>query len=219
MFMRQKLALGVLTAAIMVCLAGCRSDEENLGAEIDKAKLAEAKPTAERPRTYFPPSCQQADQQLNAFIQRILKTCEEGDYDGFSQLLGTTETPPSYDDFGRLWMGIREIAVKSVRTSQEEPPQYFVHAIAKLRKPDTDNRNERDIVIRIFREMGEWRIGGAHKDIARKILVADTQPDSAPAGEPSPSAAPERPGDAKPGSAAPQTGPAVYNNKTTAHQG
>jgi hypothetical protein len=92
--------------------------------------------------------------------------------------------PPSHDDFKRIWAGVGEVAVVSVHRTKEEPPQYFVHAIVKLRQEDSLKRTKRDIVVRVYKELEEWRISGAPKEIQRKILIADSQPASGPAEAP-----------------------------------
>lgn len=226
MSINQKLALLGLTWVLATVGAGCRGSAENTEAEIDVVPLSHADPSAERPSVKFPPACQQADQALNAFVVRVLEVCEQGDYDGFCQFLGTTERPPTQEAFKRLWGGIREIEVKSVRATEGEKPQYFVHAIARLRKPDSEQRTERDIVIRIYRETDEWRISGAPKEITRKIIAADSQPASGPAGADGKPAASSRPAGARRDSkqhsmpsAAPATGHAVYKHKARTGNG
>jgi hypothetical protein len=225
MSIHQKLACLAWVVAVTFACTGCRRGSETDEAEIDVPTIVEQDPTADRPSVDFPPSCQQADAKLNAFITQVLKVCEEGDFDGFCQFMGTTERPPSQDDFKRLWHGIGRISVKSVRGTESEPPQYFVHAVARLRKPDNEKRTERDIVIRVFKEADEWRISGAPKEIVRKVLAADSQPASAPEGDGAvrPAASQPTRTDANARhstpAAASKAGHAVYNKKAHAHKG
>ncbi|MBI4580688.1 MAG: hypothetical protein HY718_13355 [Planctomycetes bacterium] len=200
------LAVGM---SVLVGATGCRRTAEDREAKIDYKPLVEDKPDVDPPRIYFPADCQPKDPALTSFIERVLKVCEQGDYDPFCGLLATTEVAPSYDDFQRIWQGVREITVKSVRSAETDPPQYFVHAVAKFREPDARNREERDVVIRIFKEMDQWRIAGAPKDIRRQILLADTQPASAPA-------AVGRPG-REAVSTAPANGSSVYKSEAKAN--
>lgn len=193
------------SSMVFVAIGGCEGQGETNTAEIDKEKLVIVDPDADRPTTHFPTELRQDDATLNEFILAVLKTCEEGDYDEFCRFLGATATPPSYDDFKRIWSGIREIEVVSVHAAETDPPQYFVHAVAHLRREDRANRRERDIVLQVYEELGEWRISGAPKEIVRMILIADTQPASAPTD----SGPPRRP---EPVSAAPPARPDVYNH-------
>lgn len=157
---------------------GCRGQGEEAQANIDVPPLAVQDPDAETPRVHFPPDCQQDDKALNAFIAEALKICQEGNYDAFCAMLGTREVPPSLDDFHRIWRGVGDIAVISVRSDGQESPEYYIHALVRLREQDRKGRQERDLVIRAYREADQWRLSGVTKEIAQKVLVADSQPAS-----------------------------------------
>lgn len=207
MHVRQVIShLGCAAAMLLIALsAGCNDDgaDDN---SLDPKPISVDNPEAEKPRIHFPPECQQEDPSLNAEIEQVLKVCEQGDYDGFCKRFGIAEVPPSYDEFKRIWHGVREISIRSVHAGRPDPLEYYVHAIVKLREPDNQKRSERDIVVRVFKEMGEWRISGASKDVVRKVLIADSQPAPASADEAA----------AEPGvrPAAPGSAPAVYKTKS-----
>jgi hypothetical protein len=192
-------------------LAGCNRGGAVDDAEIDKQELINEGVAAEPPKIYFPPECQQSDPSLNAFIDSVLDLCRRGDYDKFCNLFGASEVPPTYDDFKRIWQGVREISVRSVHAGRPDKGEYFVHAIVKLRKADGEKRTQREIVVRVFRELEQWRISAAPKEIVRKVLTADSQPASGPAERPAVTAAgsTSRPGP----STAPTSRPSVYNGK------
>lgn len=200
--------LTVVMLAALVSLgstAGCRRSAEQDADMIDVPAISDLNPSAERPKTNFPAEWQQADKALNEFILKILDICHRGDYDKFCQLMATTESPPSQEDFKRIWQAVGDITIRSVRSDENKPPKYFVHALAKLRQSDPENRTERNLVIEVFKEMDQWRIAGAPKEAARVVLMADSRPTSGPA-----QAYPRK---QESNSAAPASGPAVYKDK------
>jgi hypothetical protein len=161
-------------------IAGCRPDDDFDGPGIDRDDLVKAQPDAEPPKVKFPAECQHEDVSLNTFVAHVLDICQRGDYDRFCNLFGISDIPPGYDDFRRIWGGVGEIAVQSLHLGSEDPPQYFVHAIVKLRRPDAQKRLQREVVVRVFKELDEWRISGAPSEVVRKVLDAATQAASAP---------------------------------------
>lgn len=197
---------GCVAAMLWVALAAGCKDDWAADNSMDPKPIVEDQPDAEPPRIQFPPEARQEDASLNAEIEQVLKVCEQGDYDGFCKRFGIAEVPPSYDEFKRIWHGVREISIQSVHAGREDPLEYFVHAVIKLRQEDNQKRTQRDIVVRVFKEMGEWRISGASKDAVRKVLMADTQPAPGSTAEPAVGAGGETP--------APSTAPAVYNSKS-----
>jgi hypothetical protein len=174
--------LAVVAALLAGWCCGC-GDNTQAESDLDIPQLG-GEPGADPPKIKFPPECQQDDVSVNTFITRVLDICQRGDYDKFCALFGISEVPPSHDDFKRIWAGVGEVSVVSVHRAKEEPPQYFVHATVKLRQEDSLKRTKRDIVVRVYKELDEWRISGAPKEIQRKILIADSQPASAPADSP-----------------------------------
>jgi hypothetical protein len=183
------LLLALLTGGI---IGGCeckKGVEET--ATIDMPSISQENPSADRPVVQVPSHCKTKDPVLNQFIQTTLKSCAEGDYDSFRQACSTSFTPPSYDDFKRLWHGVEGITVVSVYQTPEESPKYFVHATVHLRKPDSRERDKREAVVVIFKEAGDWRMAPPPKEIARKVLLADSQPAPGAATQPAASQAAE----------------------------
>ncbi len=145
-------------------------------AEIDLPTLVENRPHAPRPATYFPGDLQVDDVKVNQFINRMLKVCEEGDYDGFRQRFGIAYAPPDRVKFENIWHGVREIRIEDLRAAPSDPPVYYLYVVVKLRKPDSEGRMERPIVVMLFQETDEWRMGPASKEIVRKFLAAASRP-------------------------------------------
>jgi hypothetical protein len=158
-------------------MGGCecqRSADEDVSIEVPK--ITDKDPNANRPLVYFPSRCQTEDITLNKFIEQALVVCAQGDYDGFRQLFGTSFTPPSKTDFERIWYNVVNVEVVSTHPGKQEPPEYYVHAVVRLREPDRRNRSQRDAVVAIFKEADEWRMAPPSKEFVRKVLMADSQP-------------------------------------------
>lgn len=177
-----KLIIIIPATLIALSAVGCRRTAEEESNMIDWVPEGVQNPDAPRPVTRFPAEWQQADQSLNDFINKVLDVCHRGDYDMFCQLLAISESPPRQDNFKRIWHGVGQIDVRSVRPDGSQESKYYVHAVAKLRKPDAENRTERNLVLEVFKEMDQWRIAGASKEVSQKILMADSQPAPDPAG-------------------------------------
>jgi hypothetical protein len=189
----DKLALRYLLsimAAISAGLAGCDrgGDAKTDEGSIDYQPLSQVYPSADEPMVEF--HCLTEDASLNQFINNALKACAEGDYDKFRLIFATSQRPPERDSFGRIWQGVQGVYVQSVHgpyPNKENQPTYYVHAMVRLRKPDSKDRTKRDAVVAIFKEGNEWRLGDAPPGAKRKILAASTQPAAAsrPATQPS----------------------------------
>lgn len=204
---KHKLACLACIAVLGAGLLTACNDEDPDDQSLTLPSMLEVQPGAEPPKIKFPAEWHQADPTVNAFIMRVLDICQRGDYDRFCSLFGISDAPPGYDDFKRIWGGVGELAVRSVRMGSDDPPQYFVHTTVKLRQADSQKRTERAAVIRVFKELDDWRISAAPQDIVRKVLIADSQPaSSAPAVEP-----PVQPSGR---TAAPPAQPAVYKTQS-----
>lgn len=170
----------ILFSALLGGMVACNDEADVDGASIDREDLVKVEPDAVPPKVKFPIERHHEDDSLNAFVLEVLDICQRGDYDKFCNLFGISEIPPGYDDFKRIWGGVGEIVVQSIHQGSEDPPQYFVHAVVKLRRPDAQNRLQREVVVRVFKELDDWRISGAPSEVVRRVLNAATQPASAP---------------------------------------
>jgi hypothetical protein len=135
---------------------------------IDEPLLADENPDA--PRAVFPEDRRTDDPSLNAFVEKAMRVCSEGDYDGFRQLFGTAYQPTERKQFKRIWAAVREIRVERVHAGRGEPLAYYVHAEVHWRKPDKNRRLSRSAVIMAYQEGGQWRIGSAPREAVRAIL-------------------------------------------------
>lgn len=172
-------ALAGVLATALASMGGCeceRSTSEEITLDDEVRIVTKSDPDAERPETYFPSRLRTDDESLNRFIDHALKVAHEGAYDDFRVLFGTAYNPPSYEDFGRVWHGVREIRIVSVHPFRRDPQTYLVHIEVTLRAPDSRGRTRRDTVVEIFREAGEWRLGAPPKEAIAQVLAADSQP-------------------------------------------
>jgi len=182
---RIALAAGLIAAGSFSCQKEAATDDEGI---IDYKPIAEQDPDADQPMVEFPAATLTDDASLNQFISDALKICAIGDYDKFRQLFASTHRPPEQDDFKRIWHGVQGVFIQSVHgpvTDRDGQVSWYVHALVRLRKPDSRNRNKRDAVVAVFKEEGEWRMGAAPQGAVRKILAASTQPEGAATSRPS----------------------------------
>lgn len=173
---RTALAAALLTAGSFSCRQEGKTDDEGI---IDYKPIAEQDPDAAQPMVEFPSGTLTDDPALNQFIRDALKVCAVGDYDKFRQLFASTHRPPEQEDFTRIWHGVQGVFIQSVHgpvKDRDGQDTWYVHALVRLRKADSRNRNKRDAVVAVFKEEGEWRIGAAPQGVIRKILAASTQP-------------------------------------------
>jgi len=171
-------------------MGGCECGRDVLvedGVQLEHEKIIDKAPQAPRPDVVFPRGTLTGEPSLNKFIERALSVCADGDYDGFRRLFGTAYRPPDQADFEERWHGVQGIEIRSVDLGKEDPPEYYVHALIRLREPDRKGRRKLDAVVRVFREGEAWRLGEAPKEVVERILVAATRPaDNGPAGRRSP---------------------------------
>ena len=170
-----------LVLVITGSMGGCECQRDVMvddGPQIERPTMAEIDPHAERPYTQFSSDLRTDDVSLNKFVERALKICEEGDYDAFRQLFGTTYTPTEQKAFERVWHNVRDIRVGSLNFGKNDSNVYYLHAMVRLRKPDRKKRQERDIVVTIFKEAGDWHLGPAPKEVVEKVLEINQQTDS-----------------------------------------
>ncbi len=160
-------------------MGGCKCRQDvGTGDEprIETTPIAEEYPDVPTPKIDFPARWHSEDTTLNAFIDHALKVCGEGDYDGFRQLFGTEYTPTGRSDFERAWHAFSDIKVTRLFRGPQDPPAYYLHVVVRRREPDRKGRRQRDAVVMVFREAGDWRLGPAPKEIVRKVLAASTRP-------------------------------------------
>ena len=172
---------------------GCRCSRDvavDEGPEINKKPIIEENPEAPRPGVLFPAEFRQDDASLNAFVERALTVCYQGDYDAFRQLFGMTFQPPAEAEFKRVWHGVKSIEVTRIQAGPQKEPHYYVLAKVLLRAPDQKGRQERTVPVMVFQEAGQWRLGPPPQEAIDLLRASQTQPESGPA---SGSAGPSKP--------------------------
>ncbi len=171
-----RLVVRILLAAAAVAgsMGGCECGKEEVGEDhnaLDRPTITEENPQVERPNVYFPRDLMTEDVSLNKFVDKALNVCYEGDYDGFRQLFGASYKPPKETNFQAIWTQVRSVQVARIEQHPgKEPPVYYLHAVVRLRNPDSKGRTRRDIVIAIFPEAGQWRLGNAPEEVTRFML-------------------------------------------------
>ena len=182
MVISNKLAYGsLILLGSLSLLAGCDRQQDTGKDMLNLPDLKGKNPDAEAPSVEFPVEWQQADATVNEFIRDVLDICHRGDYDKLCQSMATSDTPPSQEHFKRLWQGVGKIAVRSVRGDGKPDPTYYIHATVDLRQPDSEKRTQRELVVQVSKELGQWRLAAAPKEITGKVLRADSQPAPEPA--------------------------------------
>ena len=147
----KPLRLAWLILSVGGVIGGCacqRSTEEDTN--IDPPSISKKDPKADRPLVNFPGSCRTEDAALNKFIEQAVTICAQGDYEGFRQLFSTSFSPPSKAEFERVWYSVQSVDIVSIHTGNEDPPDYYVHAVVRLREADRHGRKQRDAVVAVF---------------------------------------------------------------------
>ena len=94
-----------------------------------------------------------------------------GKFVGRSRLRGATVLFGRFEQAGHMTLNRPK-----KRSDQEGAPEYFLHSVVKLRKPDRKGRQTLHAVLAIYKEAGHWCMRPASNEIAQKIIVASTQP-------------------------------------------
>lgn len=160
-------------------VGGCecqRETAQNDEPPIGTAPLSEVHPDVRPPEVDFPQRWRSRDPSLNAFIEQALDICARGNYDGFRALFGTAFPPPDQSNFERVWKAVRGIRVTGLYRGHGNPPDYYLHAVIEYREEDRKGRTERDVVVMLFREADQWRLGQAPPEIIRDVRRISTRP-------------------------------------------
>ncbi len=185
-----KLMTVLWTAALLVGSAdGCKCGKdqgEKPSGPLDTPPIAVSNPQASAPDIVFPARWRSRDAAMNSFIESTLKVAAQGDYDGFRQLFGMANMPPSRQEFQRIWEAVEAITVAGVYGDGPEPEKYFLHALVKRRQPDRKGRLTLNVVVTVFQEAGQWRLGPAPKEVVDLILESASRPASGPTSGPAP---------------------------------
>jgi len=176
----HKLALFLWVVACIVGSAGgCKcgkSDRKPPSGGSGQQPITQADSGAQPLKLDFPEKWRASDQEVNAFVESVLTIAAKGDYDGFRQLFSMTHTPPSRQEFQRVWEAIEGIRVAGLYGDKPEPEKYYLHAVVDRRGTDGKGQLKLDRVVTVFKEANHWRLGPAPSEAIDLILRAASQP-------------------------------------------
>lgn len=165
-------------------LGGCKCGKDKgspTGGGLTSPPITDANPEASPLSIDFPPKWRSQDAAVNAFIESALTVAARGDYDGFRQLFAMLQSPPSRQEFQRVWEAVEAIRVAGLYGDGPAPEKYYLHALVDRRQPDRKGRSTLNVIVMVFREAGQWRLGPASREVEEVILRAATQPATGPA--------------------------------------
>lgn len=136
------------------------------------------------PTIEFPQRWRAAEVPVNTFIDSALKVAATGDYDGFRQLFSLSYTPPTRQEFQRVWEAVESIVVTGLYGDRPKPEKYYLHAVVNRRQADRKGRHKQDVVLMVYKEADQWRLGPASKEVRDLILAAASSPASGAASAP-----------------------------------
>lgn len=169
---------GFLVAGALLGACDRGGDTGSTENGINLTPIAIEKPDLPRPVTRFPSELRTPNVAFNRFVEEVLEACEQGDYDRFCSKFASTSPPPGYEQFKRIWQGVKEITVSHLYSGSLDPktPVYYVHAVVQLREADPRGRTRRDAVLWASMESDRWRMAVAPQELTAKVLAATTQP-------------------------------------------
>jgi len=180
-----KLTLLLWMAALIAGgVGGCKCGKDKGGSTtggLTNPAITEANPEVPPLSIDFPQKWRSQDEAINTFIESALKTAAKGDYDGFRQLFAMVHSPPSRQEFQRVWEAVEAIRVAGLYGDGPVPQKYYLHALVDRRQPDRKGRLTLNVIVMVFREAGQWRLGPASREVEDVILRAATQPATGPA--------------------------------------
>lgn len=217
------IAMSGLAAASVV---GCKGKSPTT---TDRSGLLETDidTKGDAPSVVFPAECHTADESLNAFVEDLLKRCVEGQYGSYRAAVASQIDPMNKYTFERAWHAVKEVRIREIRLVYTPPPEgvpperaeqrpellgpiYCAHATITLRQVKPPHRPEREVVVLIIRENGEWRLGPPaparlkHEIMGESAEPSDlVEPRNPPADIPSTTPATSAPAAATPATAAP----------------
>lgn len=158
---QRQLAIGLLVGLFAV---GCER------AAPVQTPSPSAKP-ASLATVVFPEELQAEDETVNAFVRQMIETCAAEDYDAFRLLWSARDKPLSEAEFIRGWRATRQVSILALQ--QRRDPRdgeivYVVHGRVEL-DPDKVPQPEREIVLLLVKENGQWRIARAPSKVAKAL--------------------------------------------------
>jgi len=158
---------------VLLLAAGC-----DRGGESSDPAAPNAVVNADGPQTEitFAPRTRVADETVNEFVERALRVTTGRDYEEFRLLWSATDEPFARKQFDAGWdSGVRRIVIdvlQKMRDPRSDEVFYGMHAHAVL-EPGRFNVSadeaERDVVLVVRRENGQWRLAHAPDEVRRVV--------------------------------------------------
>ncbi len=148
---------------------GSSTDGAALNGELSAAEGGETEVT-------FAPRTRVEDESVNAFVEQALRVTTARDYEEFRLLWSATDEPFARRQFDAGWdSGVRKIVIdvlQKMRDPRTNEIFYGMQAQAVLERDRLERRNEkaeRQIVLVIRRENGQWRLSHAPDEVRRVV--------------------------------------------------
>jgi len=149
----------------------------------------------------FPTEERVEDPGINAFVERAMSACAEGDYDAFRLLWTARKEPLPRKEFESGWKAVQEIRVRAldqVRLASEDDPAgregptvYVLYADIDLDPAQQAGQRKphRTVVALVVREHDTWKLAKAPKVVREWVKQkVQSETDAATAGEVPPAA-------------------------------
>jgi hypothetical protein len=180
-----------LLFAFLGALAACRPGEP---AAPEVRPAAAAKPADV---LIFPDALHVADASVNAFVERAMRVCGDGDYEAFRLLWSAKAEPLPRDEFEQGWQAVEQIRIRALRKAivagddgpdgAESPGESVYLVLAEVAfdpdQPAGRREPQRDVVLMLRREQGEWRVSRA-PDVIRDWIREQAADEGADRPEP-----------------------------------
>ncbi len=181
MFSRIPLGFVVLVASI-AALSSCDRDKPTTGTNGVSKPVAAVQP---KNILEFPAELRVQDDAINGMVEKAMSACASGDYNLFRGLWSVREEPLSREEFEEGWKAVREIRIRALqkiridmgadndnRSAEPGGEVHYVVLASVVFDPTlkaTQKEPEREVVLLVIPEQGEWRVARAPKSIREWI--------------------------------------------------
>lgn len=181
MFSRIPLGFVVLMTSV-AALCSCDRDKPPTGTKGDSKPVA---PVPPKNILEFPAELRVQDNAINGMVEKAMSACASGDYNLFRGLWSVREEPISKEEFDEGWKAVREIRIRALqkiridlgtnndnRSTEPGGDVHYVVLASVVFDPSlkaTQKEPEREVVLLVIPEQGEWRVARAPKSIREWI--------------------------------------------------
>ncbi len=186
---RSVASLALLLGGFMLS-PGCEEHEDTRAKPVEAIPA----PTVKRAALMFPESLRVKEAPVNALLEKAMRYCSEGDYESFRLIWTARQEPIARNEFHRGWEAMKEIRIRALErvalatpiggqaeAKRDAGPETVYVAYAEMKldqelirpaegRRDSDVRSasenvRRDAVLMIVKELGEWRLAHAPKNM------------------------------------------------------